>query len=120
MRLLLADVLRYSATATELIAGKTYLAYANDEKLRLATQRCLANIGEALSQASGQRPDLSLYIADVREAVAMRHRLVHSYHNIADAPCWSILNDDRPNLVTDVRDLIEFGFVQEQVEDRSE
>ena len=100
--LLLDDVLHYAAIARRLNANATYLAYANDEKLRLATERCLFIVGEALSQALQQRLSLLLEISDVRKIIAFRHRLAHGYTEIADPLVWSFLQQRLGELEAEV------------------
>ncbi len=100
--LLLADVLQYGGAAAELVRGKSYLAYANDEKLRLAVERCLMVVGEALQQAFKQSPNLVLYVSDLEDVIAMRHRLVHGYYSIEDAICWSAAMDELPGLLEEI------------------
>ena len=93
----------------ELVNGKSYLAYANDAKLRLALERCLSVVGEALQQALRQKPDLTLFISDILDIISMRHRLVHAYHSIEDKICWSAATDELPGLLEEVEGLLETG-----------
>ncbi len=93
---LLGDVLRHIDLAERFISGKTYLTYANDDRLRLALERCLITIGEALSQAVRKHPDLIEDIADLHRAIALRNILVHAYFPIADVVAWSVLTEYLP------------------------
>lgn len=104
---LLGDVLRYGGHVRVMVAGKTYADYAAELKLRLAVERCLIVVGEALRVALRRHPDLGIYIADLRRATGLRDRLVHDYGNITGEVIWSVAVTHLPNLVEQVQAALE-------------
>jgi uncharacterized protein with HEPN domain len=101
----LSDALVYSESCQSLNAGKTYLGYANDKRLKLATERCLGVVGEALSQAVKIDPTLTLAIPDAVRMIGLRHRLVHAYYGTYDSIVWSVVHDHLPGLMQEVASL---------------
>ena len=102
---LLADALDYAERCQGLTRGNTYLAYANDKRLKLATERCLSVVGEALSQALKIDPALALAVPDAVRMIGLRHRLVHAYYATYDSMVWSIVHDHLSGLMEEIASL---------------
>ena len=102
---LLSDALLYAERCQSLNSGKTYLGYANDNRLKLATERCLGVVGEALSQALKIDSTLALAIPDAVRMIGLRHRLVHAYYGTYDSIVWSVIHDHLPGLMQEIASL---------------
>ena len=103
---LLNDILEYAGKCRNLAAGKTYLTYANDERLRLAVERCISVIGEALTQALKIDPGLSSAFPDAVRIVNLRHRIVHAYFDLSSAILWGVVQDHLSDLEAEVRNVL--------------
>ena len=92
------DVIDSCDQILELTEGFAEADYLSDIKTRLATERCLSIIGEALAQARQHFPDSLQDISDVRRIVGFRNRLIHAYLNINDSTVWHIVQTYVPKL----------------------
>ena len=95
---LLRDMRMYSEACRNMNAGKSYLAYSNDEKLRFATERCLTIIGEALLQAVKLDVGVISNVSNTWQIINLRHRLVHAYYKTYDPVVWSIVHEELSGL----------------------
>ena len=75
--------------------------------------RCLVVIGEALSSAVKQSPDLLVHVGKVHRAVA-RNRLVHAYFSLLGGLAWSILTDELPVRMAQVEYALDNVVVEEE------
>jgi uncharacterized protein with HEPN domain len=73
-------------------------AYLADDVRRLAVERLLITIGEAMSQLAKADPAMASELGDVAQIVAFRNILVHGYHRIDHAQVWAVLTVDLPRL----------------------
>lgn len=78
--------------------------YANDQVIRLASERLLEIAGEALSIASREESELGTAIPDLSLAIAMRHKLIHGYAHISDEVVWDTIVHDVPRLLSQLDD----------------
>lgn len=81
--------------------GKTFETYLEDETLRLATERRLSILGEALAQAKRHFPEVAQDISNLRQIIAFRNRLIHAYLHIDNKTVWGIVLDDIEPLVNE-------------------
>jgi uncharacterized protein with HEPN domain len=72
------DVVDNCQTIMQFSHGKTLDDYHQDHMLRLATERCLGIIGEALAQARQHFPESLEGMSDVNRIVGFRNRLIHA------------------------------------------
>jgi uncharacterized protein with HEPN domain len=105
-RELLEDMLTYSLRCQRMLAGKSYLSYCNDDRTRLAVERSLGIVGEALIQAVREDAAILTVIPDAQRIMNFRHRLIHSYYNIDDAIIWSVVEDHLPGMQQEVEYLL--------------
>jgi uncharacterized protein with HEPN domain len=53
-------------------------------------------LGEALTVAVREDPDLERRIPDARAAIGLRNRIVHGYDTVDDALIWRVVQDHVP------------------------
>lgn len=88
---------------------RTRQEYDDDLMFRLAVERGLTIIGEAMLSVTKKSPTLAAQISDVPRIVGLRHRLVHDYPNIDSDEVWRIIHEDVPLLLAEVRALLPPG-----------
>lgn len=76
----------------------TLQAYQNDELTRLAIERILTMLGEALAQARQHYPEITRQISYVKEIVGFRNKLIHAYLHVDDTTVWGIIQTFIPVL----------------------
>jgi uncharacterized protein with HEPN domain len=77
--------------------------YLVDDETRLATERALTIIGEALAQARQYFPEVLNDISQVPQIVGFRNRLIRAYLEIDDASVWQIVERSIPHLLGEAR-----------------
>jgi uncharacterized protein with HEPN domain len=77
--------------------------YENDELTRLAIERVLTIVGEALAQARQHYPEIVSQISYANEIVGFRNKLVHAYLHIDNDTVWGIIQTFIPVLQQEVR-----------------
>ncbi len=84
--------------ALEIVAGKSRQDFDNDIVLRLALTHLVQVIGEAAQQVS---KELQATYPEVpwHEIIGMRNRIVHDYLNVDEDVVWQVVQDDLPQLV---------------------
>jgi uncharacterized protein with HEPN domain len=94
----LVDMLYYAELAISFAEGYEPAALDKDERTFLATCKAIEIVGEAANQVSAEGreefPELPW-----REAVAMRHRLVHGYRSIVSEVVIGTVRGSLPPLV---------------------
>ncbi len=85
-------------------SGKTIERLYEDEILRLALTTLFQNIGEAARKISDEfklvHPEI-----EWEDIIGFRHRLVHGYDVIDFDIMWGIIQNDIPELLTQLRKL---------------
>lgn len=81
-----------------------YEDYLNDWKLRLAVERSIEIIGEAMNRITKIEPDIP--ITHARAIVATRNRIIHAYDAISDDIIWSIVVNHLPKLKEETTSLM--------------
>lgn len=66
-----------------------YEDYLKDWKLRLAVERSIEIIGEAMNRITKIDPDIP--ITHARAIIGTRNRIIHAYDAISDDIIWSIV-----------------------------
>jgi uncharacterized protein with HEPN domain len=84
-------------------AGKSRSDYDDDEMLRVACERQLIIIGEALRKALDIDKQLAGPITDANQIISFRNQLVHNYPDLDHGRIWRIIQTDLPVLLTEVR-----------------
>lgn len=84
-----------------------FAEYLSDEVLRLAVERLLEIVGEALSVALRIDPSLEDRFPNLRRAVGLRNRIIHGYDDINDAVIWDIVQINVPPLARELGRLLD-------------
>jgi len=97
-------------SAVELIAqftaGKTFTDYEREPMLRLAVERGLSIVGEALSQLARIDAELTSRISEYRRIIAFRNILIHGYADVDNRLVWGVVEAKLPPLLHEVIDLL--------------
>jgi uncharacterized protein with HEPN domain len=112
----LYDIREAAGLASQFTAEKTFAQYQQNPMMRLAVERALAIIGEALGQLARVDAPLAARVSDLRSIVAFRNILVHAYAQVDDRIVWDIIETRLPVLVLEVDALMTEG--QEEQEPR--
>jgi len=98
-RVRLRHMLDYAQEAVELAKGHRREELDTDRLLKYALIHLVEVLGEAAGRVSeaGQRqyPDVAL-----RQARAMRNRLIHGYDMVDPDILWDTIHEDLPTLIT--------------------
>lgn len=97
-RSFLSDICDACDRTLSRIDNKILDDYRADETLRLACERLLGIVGEAISQLRRWRPDLAAQISSVERIIAFRNVLIHGYFKIVDDIVWEIMTRELPVL----------------------
>jgi len=92
------DVRNACRRLVELTTGCDRESYTSDLVRRLACERLLIIIGEALSQLVKIDADLAAELAPVGPIIAFRNVLVHGYFMLDHARVWDVLATELPSL----------------------
>ncbi len=95
----LIDMLQYSRETVELITGESYESFIKNRVKRLAIERLIEIIGEAVNHVSLSTQESMSKIAWSR-IIGMRNKIAHDYGEILSDRIWVISN-------TSVRELVE-------------
>jgi uncharacterized protein with HEPN domain len=102
----LYDVQQAAELLAQFTAGKAFSDYQHEPMLRLAVERGLAIIGEALSQLAKLDADLAARISEHRSIIALRNILIHNYADVDDRIVWDIVRTDLPRLRQQAAELL--------------
>jgi len=102
----LLDIIEAGESILEMIAGMSFDEYKQAAIRRLAAERQLITVGEALNVALQKDPTLRNRITEAREIVDFRNMLVHSYSNIRHDKVWAAMTKELPQLLAEVRALL--------------
>lgn len=103
----LYDIQEGAGLASQFTAGKGFEEYQRDPMLRLAVERALSIIGEALAQLARVDPALAERISDYRNIIAFRNILIHAYAQVDDRIVWDIVESKLPVLFREVNALMD-------------
>ena len=84
----------------------SFADYAGNDVLRLAVERLFEILGEALAAVLRLDPDLEGQWPDLRRAVSLRIRIIHSYDDINNIVIWDIVRTNLPPLVLTIDTLL--------------
>ncbi|MBP5483990.1 MAG: DUF86 domain-containing protein [Bacteroidales bacterium] len=79
--------------------------YQADWQLRLAVERSIEIIGEAMNRILKLEPDIP--ITHAKAIVGTRNRIIHAYDAISDDIIWSIVVNHLAQLKTEIKSLME-------------
>lgn len=84
---------------------RNFYEYQENKKTRLAIERSLEIIGEAMNRILAKEPDIKISYA--RSVVNLRNLIIHTYDRIDDQLIWKIVCNDLPHLKTEVIRLLD-------------
>ncbi len=102
----LYDIQHAAELLAQFTAGKTFSDYQREPMLRLALERGLTIIGEALSKFAKLDAALAVRISEHRSIIAFRNILVHAYAEVDDLIVWGIVETELPLLRQEAADLL--------------
>jgi len=95
----------YATEAWQLASGRCRADLDADRTFMLATSRLLEMMGEAATRLSDttrlQNPDIPW-----KEAIGLRHHLVHGYDKVNLDMIWEVLSVDLPPLIASLDKLL--------------
>ncbi len=103
---LLEDILEAGETIREIVAGKSIEDYRNEKVTRLAVERCFEIIGEAMRRLADRDPPIAARISDYARIIAFRNVLVHGYSLVKHETVWSVVQNELPRLLDEVKSLL--------------
>ena len=84
----------------QFLAGvENFSTYQSDPKTQSAVERQLGIIGEAVNKIRQEEPD---FLAQTKQIVDFRNRLIHSYDNIDASIVWVIAKKYLPDLKIEI------------------
>ena len=84
--------------------GRQYEIFLNDKMFRMAVEREIGIIGEALNQAL--KIDSNLPITDARKIVGTRNYVIHAYDSLRPDMLWAIVIKDLPILKEEITTIL--------------
>jgi len=106
-RKLLEDIRQAGALLEKFAQGKTFTDYIEEPLLRSGIERQFEIIGEALRQLASTERDIAEKISHYRRIISFRNVLIHGYAVVDDRVVWDIIQDNLPDLLREVRALLE-------------
>lgn len=102
----LTDILSSIERIESFFEGKPmrYEEYHTDWKLRLAVERSIEIIGEAMNRLLKMNPDIP--ISNAKAIVGTRNRIIHAYDAISDDIIWAIIVNHLGKLKEEVISLL--------------
>lgn len=101
-RFYLSDMIAFADKAMTYTDGLSFEEFTGAGITYDATLRNLELIGEAATKIP---PEIREKYSDIpwRMIIATRNRLIHGYLGIDDRIVWSIISDELPSLITELR-----------------
>jgi uncharacterized protein with HEPN domain len=99
------DMLKAAQGVVSSLRGFSFVQYAADENLRLATERRIEIIGEAARRIS---PELKEAHSEIpcRLIVDQRNVLIHAYDELETERIWALAQQDIPRLLEQLEELM--------------
>lgn len=97
-RAFLSDILYACDGVLSRTQGKALDDYRADETLRLACERLLGIVGEAVVQLRRHDASLALQLGEVDRIAGFRNVIIHGYFKLVDDIVWEIVRSDLPRL----------------------
>jgi len=104
-RVYLEHMLEISQKAVKALGNKKRQEYDNDEILLMALAHFIQVIGEAARRVSQPFQDAHPEIP-WRQAIGMRHRIVHDYMNVDEDVVWEVVTCDLPTLISALEKIV--------------
>jgi len=103
VRSLFLDIRAAAETLRALAAGKSTDELRDDIVLRLAVERLLITLGEAVARIRRDHPQHAARISAGREIVAMRNLLIHQYEIIELDIVVAVIEEDLNVILDEAR-----------------
>ena len=103
-RFYIEDMISFAGKVLSYTDGLELLQFEASGLTYDATVRNLELIGEAATRIPAMVREFAPHI-QWREIISMRNRLIHGYLGIDNDTLWSIIQDDVPSLLDDLRTL---------------
>jgi predicted nucleotidyltransferase/uncharacterized protein with HEPN domain len=103
---LLWDGRRAAERIVRFTAGRSFDDYLDDEMMRAAVERQFEIIGEALAALERVDGTVAARLPDLRQIIASRNVLIHGYATIDDRPVWDAAQNDLPQLLAAIVQLL--------------
>jgi uncharacterized protein with HEPN domain len=100
----LRQVLDYATEASAMCAGRTVADFEKDRLWCLAVEQLFVYLGGA-SQRLSLKTQQQLAHIPWRQIAAFRNRMVHGYDSVDYNRLWLILQNDIPQLITELEKL---------------
>ena len=94
----LYDIEETAELIVRFTADKTFADYQQNPMLRLAVERALTIIGEALSQLAKFDPTTAARFSEYQRIISFRNVLIHAYAEIDDRIVWDVIGQKLPAL----------------------
>ena len=105
-RLYVRDMIGFAERAISYVADMDQEDFLSDDRTYAAVLRNIELIGEAATHVPNDIRDSQPEI-EWRSIVGARNQVAHGYLGIDDDVVWDIVVSDLPNLITQLRDLLE-------------
>ena len=99
------DMLKAARGVASSMERLSFAQYADDENLRLATERRIEIIGEAARRISAEFKEAHQEIP-WRLIVDQRNMLIHAYDEIDNERIWGLVQHEIPRLVEQLNELM--------------
>ena len=93
------DALQAAVWVRKTLAGVTLADFLDHELRRMAIERQLSIMGEALSVLRRTDAELAAIIPDLARIIGFRNRLIHAYESIDYEQVWIYAQQDVPALI---------------------
>lgn len=97
------------AAAGDIISFTTSLTldmYQQDYQLRLAVERLITIVGEAMAYALRFDNELKKRIPDAQSSIEIRNRIIHGYDSVDNAIVWSASTVSIPILLEQINEVL--------------
>ena len=84
---------------------RDFFEYQSDIKTKKAVERNIEIIGEAVNRITKSQ-NVDFLIANAKNIIGTRNRIVHEYDSISDEVIWTIILRELPKLKEEVQELI--------------
>jgi uncharacterized protein with HEPN domain len=101
----LRHMLDYAAEAVQMAAGKQRPDLDTDRQFSLALTRLVEIVGEAAARVSPEGRERWQGLP-WREVIGLRNRLIHGYDAVDLNILWTIVRDDLPPLIAELRRIL--------------
>ena len=114
-RIRLQHMLDHAAEALNMIKGRNREDLDNDRQLNLSLVRLLEIVGEAASRTSESTRSSHSELPWI-QIIGLRNRLIHGYDEVDFDILWTILQDDLPLLVIQLKQSLSDPQINESIQ----